>query len=87
MWNFCVHVPLRRDDRSETLFKTFCILIRSQTLVSNRLKFETLVSAKDEVPIISACVYNGRITDLCQQLFTLQVEQTAHEQLHNTPQH
>ena len=29
-----LHLPVRRDDRSETWFKTFCILIRSQALVS-----------------------------------------------------
>ena len=28
-----LHLPVRRDDRSETWFKTFCILIRSQSKV------------------------------------------------------
>ena len=31
---FFLHLPVRRNDRFSTLFKTFCILIRSQTFVS-----------------------------------------------------
>jgi len=38
---FFLCLPVRRDDRSETWFKTLSILIRSQTLVSEWLKFET----------------------------------------------
>jgi len=33
--NFFLHLPVRWDDRSETWFKTLCMLIRSQTLVSD----------------------------------------------------
>jgi len=48
---FFLRLPVRCDNRPETWFKTFCIsLIRSQTF--DRLKFETLVSAKD---IVTQC--------------------------------
>jgi len=33
IFNFFLRLQVRWDDRSETCFKTFCILIRSQTLV------------------------------------------------------
>ena len=42
IFNFFLHLPVRWDDWSETWFKTVCILIRSQTLVS-------LLSVKDEM--------------------------------------
>jgi len=32
---FFLHLPVRWDNRSETRFKTLCMLIRSQTLVSD----------------------------------------------------
>jgi len=48
---YFLRLPVRCDNRPETWFKTFCIsLIRSQTF--DRLKFETLVSAKD---IVTQC--------------------------------
>jgi len=46
IFTFFLLLPERWDDRSESWFKTFCMLIRSQRL---RLKFETLVTAKDKV--------------------------------------
>ena len=39
---------MRWDDRSKTWFKTFCVLIRSAHF-DLRLKFNTLISGKDEV--------------------------------------
>ena len=39
---------MRWDDRSKTWFKTFCVLIRSAQF-GLRLKFNTLISGKDEV--------------------------------------
>jgi len=40
---FFLHLPVRLDDRSETWFNTFCVLIRSQTLVSAKDKVTCLI--------------------------------------------
>jgi len=38
-----LRLPVRLDDQSETWFNTFCVLIRSQTLVSAKDKVTCLI--------------------------------------------
>jgi len=61
IFNFIFFLPVRWVARSETWFKTFCILIRPQTF-GPRLKFETLVSAKDKVTCTSAGTSYGPVS-------------------------
>ena len=59
MFYFFLRLPVRWDDRCEKWFKTFCILISSQTLASEQ-KFKTSVSVKDKVTHC-ACITEYRV--------------------------